>query len=400
MARSGVEMSATSEAPASLVGVYAQPELVLARGEGSWVWDEDGRRYLDFTAGIAVNALGHGAPVVADAIRAALDRGLIHTSNLFPTRPVRELSRLLVELSFPGKAFFCNSGAEANEAALKFARKWAGATGAEGKRDFLAFRNAFHGRLFGSLAATDREAYQAPFRPLMPGVRFVELGDAAAVEEALSGGTVAAVFIEPIQGEGGVITVPFEFLRTLRSLCDRHGALLVFDEIQCGLGRTGKLFAHQHAGVTPDIMTLAKPLAGGLPMGAVLATDAVADTLKPGDHGTTFGGGPLVASAALAVVRTVSDPAFLEGVTARARHLLRGLDALRTRVPAIREVRGMGLLLGVVVEGKSADVVARARDQGLLLVGAGPEVVRLIPPLNVAFEELDQALEMLEGALG
>jgi acetylornithine/succinyldiaminopimelate/putrescine aminotransferase len=305
-----------------------------------------------------------------------------------------------VELSFPGKAFFCNSGAEANEAALKFARKWAGATGAEGKRDFLAFRNAFHGRLFGSLAATDREAYQAPFRPLMPGVRFVELGDAAAVEEALSGGTVAAVFIEPIQGEGGVITVPFEFLRTLRSLCDRHGALLVFDEIQCGLGRTGKLFAHQHAGVTPDIMTLAKPLAGGLPMGAVLATDAVADTLKPGDHGTTFGGGPLVASAALAVVRTVSDPAFLEGVTARARHLLRGLDALRTRVPAIREVRGMGLLLGVVVEGKSADVVARARDQGLLLVGAGPEVVRLIPPLNVAFEELDQALEMLEGALG
>lgn len=389
-----------STSPAPLVGVYAQPDLVLARGEGSWVWDEDGRRYLDFTAGIAVNALGHGSPVVTDAIRSALDTGLIHTSNLFATRPVQELARLLVGLSFPGKAFFCNSGAEANEAALKFSRKWAGAAGAGGKREFLAFRNAFHGRLFGSLAATDREAYQAPFRPLMPGVRFVELGNAAGVEEILAGGTVAAVFIEPIQGEGGVIPVPFDFLRTLRALCDRHGALLVFDEIQCGLGRTGKLFAHQHAGVTPDILTLAKPLAGGLPMGAAIVTDAVADALKPGDHGTTFGGGPLVASAALAVVRTVSDPAFLEGVVARSRHLLRGLDALRAKVPGIREVRGMGLLLGVVVEGKSSDVVARARERGLLVVGAGPEVVRLIPPLNVSFEELDQGLELLGAALG
>lgn len=393
-------MNGIDSAPASLVGVYAQPELILARGEGCWVWDEEGRRYLDFTAGIAVNALGHGSPVVAEAIRSALDRGLVHTSNLFPTRPARELSRLLVDLAFPGKAFFCNSGAEANEAALKFSRKWAGAAGAEGRREFLAFRNAFHGRLFGSLAATDREAYQAPFRPLMPGVRFVEMGDTAAVEEALSGGTVAAVFIEPIQGEGGVITVPFEFLRRLRVLCDRYGALLVFDEVQCGLGRTGKLFAHQHAGVTPDIMTLAKPLAGGLPMGAVIVTDAVADALKPGDHGTTFGGGPLVASAALAVVRTVSDPAFLEGVEARSRHLLRGLESLRARTSAIREVRGMGLLLGVLVEGKSADVVARAREQGILLVGAGPEVVRLIPPLNVSFDELDQGLELLEAALG
>jgi acetylornithine/succinyldiaminopimelate/putrescine aminotransferase len=233
----------------------------------------------------------------------------------------------------------------------------------------------------------------------MPGVRFVELGDAAGVEEILAGGTVAAVFIEPIQGEGGVIPVPFEFLRTLRALCDRYGALLVFDEIQCGLGRTGKLFAHQHAGVTPDIMTLAKPLAGGLPMGAAIVTDAVADALKPGDHGTTFGGGPLVASAALAVVRTVSDPAFLEGVMERSRHLLRGLDGLRGRVPRIKEVRGMGLLLGVVVEGTSSDVVVRAREQGLLLVGAGPEVVRLIPPLNVSFDELDQGLERLEAAL-
>lgn len=392
-------MSGTSVAPAPLVGVYAQPDLVLARGEGCWVWDEDGRRYLDFTAGIAVNALGHGSPVVASAIRSALETGLVHTSNLFPTRPVRELAQLLVELSFPGQVFFCNSGAEANEAALKFSRRWAGATGAERKKEFVSFRGAFHGRLFGSLAATDREAYQAPFRPLMPGVHFAEVGDVAGVEALLAGGSVAAVFIEPIQGEGGVNLVPPDFLRALRALCDRHGALLVFDEIQSGLGRTGALFAHQHAGVTPDVMTLAKPLAGGLPMGAVVVNDAVGNALRPGDHGTTFGGGPLVASVALAVVRTIADPAFLEGVRARSAHLVRGLSTLPGRVPGVSAVRGMGLLQGVVVEGKAAPIVARARELGLLVVSAGPDVVRLIPPLTVSFDELDMGLEILEQAL-
>jgi acetylornithine/succinyldiaminopimelate/putrescine aminotransferase len=207
------------------------------------------------------------------------------------------------------------------------------------------------------------------------------------------------VFIEPLQGEGGVNLVPYEFLRALRSLCDRHGSLLVFDEIQCGLGRTGALFAHQHAGVTPDIMTLAKPLAGGLPMGAVVVSEAVGSTLRPGDHGTTFGGGPLVASVALAVVRTVSDPEFLEGVRSRANHLVRGLSTLPGRVPGVKGVRGMGLLQGVVVEGQAAPVVTRARELGLLVVSAGPDVVRLIPPLTVSFDELDLGLEVLERAL-
>lgn len=391
-------MSGTNH-DAPLAGVYAQPDLVLARGEGCWVWDEAGRRYLDFTAGIAVNALGHGSPVVAGAIGEALSKGLIHTSNLFATRPAGELARVLVDLSFPGKVFFCNSGAEANEAALKFSRRWAGTTGSDERRDFLAFRGAFHGRLFGTLAATDREAYQAPFRPLMPGVHFVDVGDVAAVEVVLATGTIAAVLVEPLQGEGGVRPVDDDFLRALRALCDRYGSLLVFDEIQCGLGRTGDVFAYQRAGVHPDILTLAKPLAGGLPMGAVVMAPAVADALRPGDHGTTFGGGPLVASVALAVVRTLTEPAFLARVAALGHHLTQGLEALRNEVDGVLEVRGRGLIQGMVLDGAAAPVVSRARDLGLLLVSAGPNVVRFVPPLVITSEEIDDGLEILRRAL-
>jgi len=387
----------TSAAP--LVGLYAQPDLILARGAGCRVWDESGREYLDFTAGIAVNALGHASPVVVGAVEEALAKGLIHTSNLFATRPGMELAQTLVSLAFPSKVFFCNSGAEANEAALKFVRRWAGTTGDDTRRDFIAFRGAFHGRLFGTLAVTDREAYQAPFRPLMPGVHYAEVGDAEGVEALLATGKVAGVFIEPIQGEGGVRPVPADFLRTLRALCDRYGALLVFDEIQCGLGRTGHVFAHQDAGVTPDIMTLAKPLAGGFPMGAVLAAPHVADALKPGDHGTTFGGGPLVATVALAVVRAVSDPSFLEAVQKVGARLAEGLEALKESVPGVREVRGRGLMLGLVLEGEAGPVVAKARARGLLLVSAGAHVVRFVPPLNVTGAEVDEALAVVRAAL-
>ena len=392
-------MSGTTHDGPPLVGLYAQPDFVLTRGEGCRVWDETGRSYLDFTAGIAVTALGHGSPVVADALRRALDTGLVHTSNLFATRPAMELARLLVDRAFPSRVFFCNSGAEANEAALKFSRRWAGAAGDGTRRDFIAFRGAFHGRLFGTLALTDREAYQAPFRPLMPGARFADVGDVAAVRALLETKTVAAVFIEPLQGEGGIRPVDPAFLAALRSLCDEHGALLVFDEIQCGLGRTGKAFAHQHAGVTPDIMTLAKPLAGGLPMGAVLAVERVAEALHPGDHGTTFGGGPLVASVALDVVRTVTEAGFLARVTEAGDRLTRGLAALAAEVEGVVEARGMGLMLGLVLEGEAGPVVARAREAGLLLVSAGPKVIRLVPPLTVTDAEIDEALAVLRGAL-
>jgi acetylornithine/succinyldiaminopimelate/putrescine aminotransferase len=233
----------------------------------------------------------------------------------------------------------------------------------------------------------------------MPGVRFADVGDAAAVEEALATGRIAAVFIEPIQGEGGVQPVPAAFLRSLRGLCDRYDALLVFDEIQCGLGRTGKLFAYQHAGVTPDILTLAKPLAGGLPMGAVIAVDKVAAAMKPGDHGTTFGGGPLVASAALAVTRTVADPAFLARVTDVAAHLVRGLERIQEEVASVKGVRGMGLMQGLVLDGPAAPVVKKARELGLLVVSAGAEVVRLVPPLVITSAEVDEGLEILHRAM-
>ncbi len=382
-----------------LLGVYAQPDLVLARGEGPWVWDEEGRRYLDFTAGIAVNALGHAAPVVRYAIGKALDAGLIHTSNLYRTRPAEELAETLVEQSFPGRVFFCNSGAEANEAALKFARRWAGKASGPERHEFVALRGSFHGRLFGTLALTDREAYQAPFRPLMPGTHFVDVGDTDAVKALLASGRVAGVLVEPVQGEGGIRPVPPSFLRALRSMCDEYGSLLIFDEIQCGLGRTGQMFAWQHSGVVPDMMTLAKPLAAGLPMGAVVVGPHVAAAVEPGDHATTFGGGPLVASVALAVVRTLSAPDFLDGVTARGNRLENGLREMSRKVPAVKEIRGLGLMLGVVLDGPAAPAVAKARTAGLLVVSAGADVIRLVPPLNTETTLLDRGLGILEEAL-
>jgi predicted acetylornithine/succinylornithine family transaminase len=392
-------MSAPAVARGALLPLYAQPDLVLERGEGCYLWDSEGRRYLDFTAGIAVTALGHASPIVRAAIEGALDRGLVHTSNLYRTRPASELAELLVEASFPGGVFFCNSGAEANEAAFKFARRWAGATAGPGKHEFVAFHGSFHGRLFGTLAATDRPAYRQPFLPVMPGVRFADVGDVRGVEAALAGGSVAAVIIEVVQGEGGVRPVPPDFLAALRGLCDQHDVLLIFDEIQCGLGRTGRLFAWQHAGVVPDMMTLAKPLAGGLPMGAVVASERVADTLEPGDHATTFGGGPLVASVGTAVTRTIAEAAFLERVQELGHHLLSGLEALVDRSPRVRDVRGLGLMRGVALDGPAAPVVTAAREGGLLVVSAGPDVVRIVPPLTITESEIDEGLDILERAL-
>lgn len=392
-------MSAPAVARGALLPLYAQPELVLERGEGCNVWDSEGRRYLDFTAGIAVTALGHASPVVRAAIEGALARGLVHTSNLYRTRPAQELAELLVEASFPGGVFFCNSGAEANEAAFKFARRWAGATAGPHKHEFVAFHGSFHGRLFGTLAATDRPAYREPFLPVMPGVRFADVGDVQGVEAALSTGTVAAVIIEVVQGEGGVRPTPPDFLAALRRLCDEHDALLIFDEIQCGLGRTGRMFAWQHAGVVPDMMTLAKPLAGGLPMGAVVASERIADTLERGDHATTFGGGPLVASVATAVTRAIAEPAFLERVRERGAYLLSGLESLADRSPRVRSLRGLGLMRGVVLEGPAAPVVTAAREGGLLVVSAGPDVVRIVPPLTITESEIDEGLHILERAL-
>jgi acetylornithine/N-succinyldiaminopimelate aminotransferase len=389
----------TLATPGALLGVYRPAGPVFVGGEGSYLVAEDGARYLDFTSGIAVNALGYGDPDVAAAVRGALDAGLVHTSNLFRTRPAAELAEWLAAHSFADRVFFCNSGAEANEGALKFARRWARHNGGERKTEIIAFRGGFHGRTLGALSATDRPAYQDPFRPLVPGVRFCEVGDTAEAERLLGSGRVAAVIIEPIQGEGGVLPVPAAFLRALRYLCDEAEALLVFDEVQVGLGRTGTLWAYEAAGVAPDLLTVAKPLAGGLPMGAVLLTERVAAAVRPGDHATTFGGGPLVASAALATCRKIGDPAFLAEVRRKGRLLASRLGALALRRPEVTEVRGAGMLWGVEFAEPAGEVVRRALEAGLLLCTAGPHVVRVVPPLVATDEELDGGLSVLEEVL-
>lgn len=392
--------AAVAEAASSaLLPVYRRPAPVFVAGSGSWLEDDTGRRYLDFTSGLAVNALGHGSPVVRRAIEEALATGLIHASNLFRTRPAEAMAEWLVAHSFAGAVFFCNSGAEAAEGALKFARRWArAASGLESKIEVVALRGGFHGRTMGALSLTDRPDFRDAFAPLIPGVRFVDPREPGALEAALDPARTAAVFAEPIQAEGGVRPLGDEGLRRLRSACDAAGALLVLDEVQVGLGRTGRLWAHEAAGIVPDIMTLAKPLAGGLPMGAILLADHVAAAVRPGDHGSTFGGGPLVASVALAVSRAIAEPAFLAEVRERSVQLDRRLARIAAR-PKVVEVRGTGLIRGIEVRSDAASVVAGALDAGLLVCGAGPHTVRLLPPLNVRADELDLGLDLLEEAL-
>jgi acetylornithine/N-succinyldiaminopimelate aminotransferase len=387
--------SAVPAAPASptLLDVYARVGPPLVAGEGVELVAQDGTRYLDFVAGIGVNALGYNHPVIRGAIERALGAGLIHVSNLFRSEPGEQLADELVARSFADRVFFCNSGAEANEAAFKFARKWSG------KSEIVAFSGSFHGRLFATLAATDRPDYRRPFEPLVPGIRIAPREDWAAVDHAISASRTAAVIIEPVQGEGGVRPFDAEWLGFVRELCDSRGVALIFDEVQCGLGRTGTLFAYEQTGVVPDVLTLAKPLAGGLPMGAVLVTAAVAAALKPGDHATTFGGGPLVASVALALLRTIADPVFLDDVRRKGEWLGARLAELAARSPRVREVRGRGLFWGLELGEPAAAIVTAARERGLLVLTAGPQVIRVIPPLVIRREELERGVAILEEVL-
>jgi predicted acetylornithine/succinylornithine family transaminase len=385
---------ATIESP--ILGTYKRAPVEFVRGSGVHLYDAEGRAYLDFVAGIAVNALGYDDPGLKAAMHAAAD-GLVHTSNLFSTSPGERLAAALVAKSFADKVFFCNSGAEANEGAFKFARRWARTKG-DAKHEIVALRGAFHGRLFGTLAATDRPAYRLPFRPLTPGVSIFER-DLAELDAALSEDTVAALIVEPIQGEGGVRVLDPGFLRELRAVTKARQISMILDEIQCGLGRTGTLFAYERAGIEPDMMTLAKPLAGGLPMGAILMTRAIADTIKPGDHGTTFGGGPFVASVALHVLERLADPALLQHVTEVGRWFGHELNEMAHRTGRIRQVRGAGLMWGIDVMGTAAHVVTESLARGLLVCSAGDYTVRLLPPLVATQEELAQGLAILEDVL-
>lgn len=378
-----------------LVQSYKRPPFVLARGEGMTVYDTDGKAYQDWVAGIAVNALGYGDPGLTQTIQQAAT-GLIHTSNLYYTEPQAKLAAALCEKSFADRVFFANSGTEANEGAIKFARKVAYDSGNPNKTEVVHFSHAFHGRTMGSLALTPKEKYQKPFGPLMPGAVLAEFNNIASAEAAITDNT-AAVFVEPVQGEGGIHPATTEFMKALRDLCDQHHAVLIFDEIQCGMGRTGTLWAHEISGVTPDIMTLAKPLAGGLPIGAILTTEAVASHIHPGDHGTTFGGGPFVTGVAEYVLDRVSQPEFLAHVAEVGEYLQERLEELNS--PLIKEVRGRGLMVGVEFSVDVAPMVEAGYQNGLLLVSAGQDVIRFIPPLIAEKSDVDTLVERLSTIL-
>ncbi|MBI1800887.1 MAG: aspartate aminotransferase family protein [Chloroflexi bacterium] len=368
---------------------YRRPPFVLDHGEGVYLYDTEGHKYLDFTAGIAVNALGYGDKDVLATVDAQSHK-LMHTSNLYYTAPMIRLAKKLVENSFADKVFFCNSGTEANEGALKFARKWARRNFGEGKTGLVAFSHSFHGRTFGALALTAKERYRAPFEPLLPNVQFAEFNDLASAQAVIGDGT-CAVMVEPIQGEGGVNIATTEFLQGLRAHCDAHNVVLIFDEIQCGLARTGKLWAYQMHGVTPDIMTLAKPLGGGLPIGAILLTDKIASAMEPGDHGSTFAANATICAVAEVVFDKLSDEKFLAHVGEQGAYLNEKLEALKAEFPMlIREVRGRGLIMGVDLTVDSGKAVNKGYEHGLILVNAGENTIRLVPPLVVEAKHIDE----------
>lgn len=382
----------------SILGTYKRAPMTFVRGEGVELIDADGKRYLDLASGIAVNALGYGDVGIKQAMMTALDTGLVHVSNLYRTEPGEELSQLITRDSFAKSVFFCNSGAEANEGAFKFARRWGRATGSDAKTGILALRGSFHGRLFASLAATDRPSYRAPFRPLAGGISICER-DLHVLDAALDGEMIAALIIEPVQGEGGVRVLDKDFIRELRRMTAERGIALIFDEIQCGLGRLGTFFAHESFDVTPDMVTLAKPLAGGLPMGAVLVSPEIAATIKPGDHGTTFGGGPLVATVALEVVRRIADPSLLATVRENGEWLGETLRGIGKRTGKVRAIRGMGYMWGIDVVEKATDVIERGWEAGVLIISAGDHTLRLLPPLVMTREDLARGTVLLERIL-
>ena len=383
----------------ALLGVYRRPPMEFVRGAGVELFDAEGKTYLDFVAGIAVNALGYGDAGLERAMRDALESGLVHVSNLYRSAPGELLAERLVERTFADQVFFCNSGAEANEGAFKMARRWARSVGGTPKHEIIALRGGFHGRLFGTLAATDRPQYRAPFRPLAGGIAIVER-DLDELDALLSRETVAAVIAEPVQGEGGVRVLEKDFLRALRTMTRERGILLILDEIQCGYGRTGTFLAHEQYDIVPDLLTVAKPMAGGLPMGAILATAEVAAQMQPGDHGTTFGGGPFVSSAALHVLDRLSDATLLSHVRENGAWLRRSLGAMAAKSAKIRAVRGMGYMWGIDVTDPAKEVVARALDLGLLICSAGEHTLRLLPPLVMTRGDLERGVSLLAKAVG
>jgi len=379
----------------SVMQTYARYPLTLVRGEGAHVFDDEGNKYLDFVAGIAVNTLGHAHPAMVKAIRGQAAT-MLHCSNLYHIPKQIELADKLVWASGLGKAFFCNSGAEANEAAIKIARKYFHDAGSD-RRTVITATNSFHGRLLSTLTATGQDKVKIGFDPLPPGFVHVPLNDLGALANAIDGST-AAVLLEPLQGEGGVNLADSEYLREVRALCDKHGILLMLDEVQTGIGRTGKMFAFEHAGIQPDVLTLAKGLGGGVPIGAMLASDRVATAFGAGTHGSTFGGNPLSCAAALAVLETIENENLLNNVNEQSSRLKGGLQCMVEKFAMAESVRGSGLLLGLACSMAVAPIIESCKSKGLLVLPAGPNVLRLLPALNIKASEVEQALGILDEA--
>jgi predicted acetylornithine/succinylornithine family transaminase len=380
-----------------IMNTYNRYPVVLRKGRGMKVWGSDGKEYLDFVAGVAVNILGHCHPRVVVAIQKQAQR-LIHISNYYHIEPQIKLAKLLVEHSFADKVFFCNSGAEANEAAIKLARKYSKENFGSEKYHIITARNSFHGRTFGAMSATGQEKFQAGFEPLVPGFAYVSFNDVDDLRKTITNVT-CAVILEPIQGEGGVRIPDKSYLKEVRNLCNDYHALLILDEVQTGMGRTGKLFAHEHFGVVPDIMTIAKGLGNGVPIGAMLATDEIASAFKPGNHATTFGGNPLVCAAAVATIETLLEDGFiLDQCNRMSKYFFEKLERFKADFPdLVKEVRGMGLIIGMELTRECDAIVKACLENGILINCTVGNVLRFIPPLIIQRRDIDHLVDVLHG---
>jgi len=378
----------------NIMNTYRRFPVVLVKGSGARVWDINGKEYLDFVAGIAVCSLGHSHPGVIAAVKEQVDT-LTHVSNLYYTEPQTQLAKMLVDHSFADKVFFCNSGAEANEAAIKLARKYAHEKMGPDKFELITMKDSFHGRTMATITATGQEKFQFGFTPLLAGFHYVPFNDLKSLESAISDKT-CGVMLEPIQGEGGVNIPDDHYLACLREICDRHGILLMLDEVQTGMGRTGKLFAYEHSGIKPDIMTLAKALGNGLPVGAMLATDKIAQAFVPGNHASTFGGNPLAMAASNAVMKTILNEGILDHCSKVGEYFLSELKKLQKKNKIIQEVRGKGLMLAAKLDVEASDIVNACMKKGLLINSTGGKTLRFVPPLIITTQDVDQAIQVLD----
>ena len=381
----------------SLMNTYSRFDIVFEKGLGSKVYDINGKEYIDFVSGVAVNCLGHSHPAIIKAINDQ-SSNLMHVSNLYWNTKQLEVAKKLCDYSDHDKVFFCNSGTEAVEAALKLARKYGKQNEGNQKNEIIYMENSFHGRTFGALAVTGQEKYQKDFMPLMGGVKSAKFNDIEDIKNKINENT-CAVIVEPIQGEGGIVVAQIDFLKEVKELCKKYDALLIFDEIQCGMGRTGSLFAYEKFDVIPDVICMAKGLGGGFPIGAVVATQKAASAFVPGDHGSTFGGNPLGCSVALAVLEELMDKGVVNEVNQKSKYIINKVLELKNKYNVISKIHGMGLMLGIKLEIDKSKVINKCIEKGLLLVGAGEDVVRIVPALNITKEEIDKGLDILDKVL-